>query len=173
MVELNDVEKLIVEQAFLNAVAKDTRTKTPDNLRGRVDAMMEDAYYNNPMAGRSFDLKLFGEKVGTYSMTVSKGKPQQTDMTLEISDRDGFMAWAEENGYIERVADMEAILADFKEHGVIPEGCTPVEVITPEVVGGVVTRTTVKVDQERVARVLGPQLEPVVYALLGGGEDEQ
>lgn len=172
MLEFNDIEKLIIEQAFFNAVAEDTKTKNPDNLRGRVDAMMERDYYENPMAGKSFDLKLLGQKVGTYSLTVSKGKPSKTETSLEIADRDEFMAWAEANGYVEKVADMDAIMEDFKADGVLPDGCKPVEITTPEVVGGIVTRSTVRVDQERVARALGPQLEPIVYALLEGGEDD-
>lgn len=168
MVELSNIEKLIVKQAFVSAVADDIKTKNPDNLRGQVDEMMKEAYYGSPMAGRSFDLRLMGEKVGTYSLTVSKGAPEKVERTFEVQDKQAFMEWAEENGYVEKVADMEAILADFRENGVVPEGCNPVEVIIPEVLGGAVTRTTVKVDSEKVARVLGPQLEAVAYALLEG-----
>lgn len=173
MVELSEVEKLIVKQAFVNAVGDDVSTKKPGNLRDRVDEQMKNAYLTSPIAGKSFDLKLMGQKVGTYSLTLSKGKPSRTEVSFEINDRDEFMAWAEENGYVEKVADMDAILADFEQDGIVPNGCTPIEIVTPAVVGGEITRTTVKVDAGEVARVLGPQLEPMAYALLEGvGDDD-
>lgn len=171
MVGLTKVEELIVKQAFLNAVGEDLKTKNPDNLRGQVDQMMRDAYESNPMAGRSYDLRLLGQKVGTYSLTVSKDEPSREEMTLEINDRAEFMEWAEENGYVEKVVDMDAVISDMRNNGVVPDGCTPAKVIVPGTVGGMVTRTTVKVDEEHVMRVLGPQLETVAYALLGGGDD--
>lgn len=170
-VELSNVEKLIVKQAFVSAVADDTKTKDPSNSRGRLDAMMEESYYSNPLAGRSFDLKLLGEKVGSYTLTVSKGKPAKTERTLEITDNDAFMAWAEANGYVEKVADMDAILADFMEGGEIPEGCEPGEIVIPEVVGGKVTRSKMRIDSTKVADVLGPRLGTVVHGLLEGGEE--
>lgn len=171
MVEMTKVEELIVKQAFLNAVGEDLKTKDPDNLRGQVDQMMREAYEQNPMAGKSYDLKLLGQKVGTYSLTVSKDKPSREELTLEINDRAEFMAWAEENGYVEKVADMDAVLEDMRKGGVVPDGCTPAKVVIPGTVGGIVTRTTVKVDEGEVMRVLGHQLEPIAYALLGGVED--
>lgn len=171
MQEFTEIEELIVKQAILNAVASDTKTKNPDNLRGRVDAMMEENYYINPMAGRSFDLRLKGQKVGTYSLTVSKSEPQKVETSLEINDRQAFMQWAEENGFIDKTPNMDAIMKHFEMCGEVPEGCRPVEVVTPEVIGGVVTRTTVKVDSKEVARVMGHQLEPMVYAILESGQD--
>lgn len=169
MVELTDVEKLIVKQAIFNAVADDVKTKEPSNLRGQLDEIMKESYYGNPMAGKSYDLRLMGQKVGTYSLTVSKGKPQEVRRSFEVEDKDRFTAWAEENGFVK--IDMEAVQAHFAATGEIPEGCSGIEVIVPEVVGGVVTRTTVKVDQAEVGRVLGPQLESIAYALLEGGEE--
>lgn len=171
MVEMSDVEKLAVEQAFLNAVADDVKTKEPGNLRGRVDAQMIEGYYSNPMAGKSYDIKLFGRKVGTYSLTVSKGKPQEVTRTFEVDDFAAFYEWAENMGFMQ--VDMDAVKRHFDECGEVPDGCTPIKVVKPEVLGGTVTRTTVKVDQQEVMRVLGPQLEPIAYALLGGGEDER
>jgi len=170
MVELSDVEKLIVKQAFLNAVADDVSTKDDGNLRGRVDALMKEAYYESPMAPKSFDLKLLGQKVGTYSLTVSKGKPQKVTDTLEITDKEALRVWAIMNGCVS--VDMGAVVRHWEETGEVPDGCEPAQVIEPEVLGGNVTRTTVRVDEQEVARVLGPQLEPIVYALLEGGSNE-
>lgn len=172
MVKLSNVEKLIIKQAFVNAVSNDVSTKNPDNLRGQLDATMKQAYYDNPLGGRSFDLRLMGRKVGTYSVTVSEGKPQEVSKSLEVKDRAQFMEWAEANGYVEKVADMDAILSDFRENGEIPDGCEPIEVVTPEVVGGVVTRSTMRVYPKKVAEALGPQLEAAAYALLEGVGDD-
>lgn len=171
MLELTNTEKLAIAQAFQKAVGGMTKTGDPSNLRGEVDAEMRERYMSDPMAGKSYDLKLLGQKVGTYYLTVSKGRPESRETTLEIKDRGEFMAWAEENGYVEMVADMEAIMSDFSTSGEIPAGCDVVEVVKPEVLGGEVTRTTLKVDEAEVARVLGPQLEPIAYALLEGGID--
>lgn len=164
--ELSDIERFIVKQAVLNAVADDVKTNVPDNLRGRLDSAMKASYYENPMAGKSYDLKLMGQKVGTYSLTVSKGKPSKVEQSFEVDDHMAFAEWAENMGFV--TVDMDAVMAHFKDTGEVPEGCSPVEVVTPEVVGGVVTRTTVRVDSAEVARVLGPMLEPVAYALLEG-----
>lgn len=168
MVELTDVEKLIVKQAIFNAIADDVKTKEPSNLRGRLDEAMKESYYGNPMAGKSYDLRLLGQKVGTYSLTVSKGKPQEVRRSFEVRDVEKFKAWAQENGFM--AIDMKAVESHFAATGEVPEGCAGTEVIVPEVVGGVVTRTTVKVDQAEVGRVLGPQIQPIVYALLERGE---
>ena len=146
------------------------KTKNPDNLRGRIDEAMKEAYYSNSMAGKSFDLKLLGTKVGTYSLTVSKGKPQETKRGFAVLDEAAFLAWAEDNGFV--AVDMDAVEKHFKETGEVPEGCEGTEYVIPEIDGGIVTRTTVKVDSKAVARVLGPQLEPVAYALLEWGFDE-
>lgn len=168
--QLTDVERLAVAQAFQKAVGDLTATKDPDNLRGRVDAEMVGAFYSNPMAGKSFDLKLLGEKVGTYSMTVSKPKPQKVERILDVKDSKAFREWAERGGFME--VDMAAVQEHFEESGEVPEGCDIATLVTPADEGGAVTRTTLKVEPEAVARVLGGQLPEVTTELLEGGFDE-
>lgn len=170
MIELSEVEKLIIKQAFVSAVGADVKTKDPNNLRGWLDATMEEQYYSNPLAGTSYDLKLLGQKVGTYTLTVSKGKPSKVETGIDVVDESEFVAWAEKRGYTKTVVDMDAIENAFRATGEVPDGCLPTQTVTPEVLGGKVTRSTIRVDSAEVARVLGPQLEPVVYALLEGGE---
>lgn len=166
MLELTNTEKLAVAQAFQKAVGDITKTGDPDNLRGEVDAEMKERYMSDPMAGKSYDVKLLGRKVGTYSITVSKGKPQKVTKTLDILDMQEFMEWAEREGFM--AVDMEAVMKHYRLSGEVPDGCEPVEEIEPEVLGGEITRTTLKIEPNEVARALGPQLEPIAYALLEG-----
>lgn len=170
MLELTNTEKLAIAQAFQKAVGDMTKTGDPTNLRGRVDAEMKERYLGDPMAGRSYDVKLLGKKVGTYSITVSKGKPSKTVNALNVLDQQEFTEWAICNGFM--TVDMSAVLAYFNESGEVPEGCEPIQLVEPGTEGGEITRTTLKIEPESVARVLGPQLEPIAYALLEGGTDE-
>ena len=168
--ELNDVERLAVAQAFQKAVGELTETKREDNLRGRVDAEMKEAFYSNPMAGRSFDVKLLGEKVGTYSLTVSKPAEQRAETELEVEDAAAFRKWAEDAGFV--MVDERAVFEHFADSGEVPGGCRAIEVVTPADPGGEVASTTLKVEPERVARVLGAQLPEATMALLEGGFDD-
>lgn len=169
MVELSNTEKLAIAQAFQKAVGDMTKTGDETNLRGMVDAEMCERYRNDPMAGRRYDVRLLGKKVGTYTITVSKDKPQQVRKSLEVQDNAEFIEWAKREGFM--AVDMDAVINHFEKCGEVPDGCIPIEVITPEVIGGEVTRTTLKIEPEMVARVLGPQLEPIAYALLEGRND--
>jgi hypothetical protein len=170
MLELTDSEKLAIAQAFMNSIGKLVETKNPCNLRGRVDEQMKEMYRENPIAGRSYDVKVLGRKVGTYSLTVSKPKPKKVEKTLEVTDKNALFEWAVAEGFVD--IDMAAVTEHFKKCGEIPDGCEPLEVVTPEIVGGEITKTTLKIDPEEVARALGTQLEPMAYLLLEGGFDD-
>lgn len=171
MVELSNVEKLAIAQAFQKAVGDMTKTGDPTNLRGVVDAEMKERYATDPMAGLRYDVKLMGEKVGTYTMTVAKGKPRQSRIDFEVEDMSALLEWAERNGYVTVDIDWDGIRSGFERDGEVPEGCRLVEIITPEVVGGEISRTTLKIKPELVARVLGPSLEPIACKLLEGRDD--
>lgn len=168
--ELNDVEKLAVAQAFVNTVGDMTKTKSQGNLRGRVDDMMKERYYDDPLGGKSFDVRVQGVKVGTYSLTVSKPTESQTKLELMVEDKDALAKWAEENGFM--MVDFAAVEGHFADTGCVPDGCKPIELVVPGDSGGIVTRTTLKVDAGSVAEALGPMLEPATRALLEGGFDE-
>ena len=63
---MSDIERLTVPQALLKTVTKYTSTKDPDSLRARADADMLANYER--MGMKSVDLRVNGEKVGTYSV---------------------------------------------------------------------------------------------------------
>lgn len=164
--ELTPIERLAIAQAIQKSVGRYVETGNPDNLRGRVDAEMKKRYESDPMAGKSYDVKLFGEKVGTYSLTVSKPKQQETVADIQIDDYDRFMKWCIREGFIE--VNMESVLLHFRKCGELPDGCTPIELVKLEDPGGQVTRTTLKVEPAKVAEVLGERAALPLTKLLEG-----
>lgn len=168
--ELNPVEKLAIAQALQNRIGDMVSTKNPDNLRGEVDRIMIERYENDPLAAKSCDVKLLGEKVGTYSLTVSKGKRQSKRVDIDVRDMAEFRQWCADMGFLE--VNMKAVNDYVHKTGDVPDGCEAVTVIEPEVIGGHVTRTTLKVQPERVAEVLGNRIAEVAQNLLEGGYDD-
>ena len=166
--EFDIVEKLAVAQAFYNAVGKMVSTKDPDNLRGQANAYYEDLF--RKAGAKSFDVNLLGYKVGTFSVTVSKPKPSKQTNYIEVEDEWAFEMWAEDNGCIRKVYDMEAVSQYFEDTGEIPPGCRVETVVTPAERGGEVSRTTLRIDNEAVLDALGPRIEAVSMMLLEGGE---
>lgn len=166
--ELNDAERLFIAQAFYAKVGAMVSTKDPDNLRGRVAAGYTELYEQT--GAKSFDAKVCGQKVGTFSLTVSKPKDSATETQLAVTDADALLRWAVENGCA--YVDMKLAEEHFRQSGEVPDGCEVKEIVIPADEGGKVTRTTLRIDSELVARALGPQLETVSYALLEeGGSD--
>ena len=168
--ELSPVEKLAIAQAFQKAVGELTKTGVSTNLRGIVDAEMEDRFEQARKIGlapKSFDVELLGQKVGTYSITTAKDEPSKTVSRLVATDAAAYRKWAVENGFYK--IDEEAVTQHFIESGEVPDGCVVEETVIPEVVGGGITRTTLRIDQAKVANVLDDhQLMEASYMLLGG-----
>lgn len=162
--ELTDIEKLVIAQAFFKEVAKLVDTKSMDNLRASVDGYFRDLFAQT--GAKSFDVHLFGAKVGTYSLTISKPTPQKTTQELEVRNHMEFLKWAELGGFM--VVDMDAVMEHFKESGEVPDGCSVVNVVTPADPGGKVTRSTFKVDVDSVIEALGGYLPEASRQLLEG-----
>ena len=165
--ELDDVEKLAIAQAFYSSVGELVKTKDPDNLRGRVDARFRELYEQT--GAKSFDVRLFGGKVGTFSVVTTKEARSVERVELEVDDEDAFMAWALTNGYFK--VDFDAADAHFRQTGEVPPGCHARKVHVPGTPGGAVRSTTLKVDRRAVLDAIGPRLEGVSHALLEGGEE--
>ena len=171
--ELTNKEKLIIEQAFYKAIAEDVATKNPDNLRGLVDAEYRALYEET--GAKSFDAKLNGEKVGTYSLTISKPTESKEDKICEIDDLDKLREW---DGYANLAKHFifdktrEAVAKYFKDTGEVPPGCVAIDVVYPGSPGGEVERTALKVDTEKVAEALGNRLPEAAVLLLGGGSND-
>lgn len=162
---LTDVERLAIAQAFYKAVAKLVETKNPDNLRGRIDAMYKKLYEST--GAKSFDMKLFGGKVGTYSIAVTKPTESKSRTELKVDDEEAYARWAVANGCYQ--IDDDAALAHFELTGEMPEGCTLQTVHVPGNVGGKIKSTSLRIDEQAVFDAITPQLEEITYALLEGG----
>lgn len=162
--ELSDVEKLVIAQAFYKAVGKLVDTKDGANLRAAVDAYFKDVFEET--GGKSFDVHLFGNKVGTYSLTIGKPTPQKTTHEFEVEDRDAFIEWAHANGCM--TVDWDVVRQKFSDTGEVPDGCRVVDVITPANPGGNVTRSTFKVDVDSMLDALGGYLPEASRQLLEG-----
>lgn len=162
--ELSDVEKLAIAQAFYKAVGKMVDTKSGSNLRAAVDEYFKGVFDNT--GAKSFDVHLLGNKVGTYSLTISKPTQQKTSHEFEVHNTKEFLDWARENDCM--VIDWETVRQRFAETGEVPDGCTVVDVVTPADAGGKVTRSTLKVDVDRVVEALGGYLPEVSRLLLEG-----
>ena len=169
--ELSPIEKLAVAQAIYKIAAEAVKTKTPTNLRGEVDAIMADKFDRAKSIGlspRSFDVELFGKKVGTYSITLTESVPSSEKVELKVTDGDAYEKWALENRCY--TIDKNACIRHFIDTGELPDGCMPETVIVPEVLGGTIKSTALRIDAGKVLDTLdAKQLEEAAYMLLEGG----
>ena len=104
---MRDVEKLAVAQALFKVIAAAVSTKEPDSLRSRVDAETVATYEQT--GAKTFDIRINGRVVGTYTVCVSK---EEHRMDLAVEDRPAFDAWCLENGLAEERASFEVRMPD-------------------------------------------------------------
>ena len=172
--ELDELEQLAVLQALFNAVGEKVSTKNPDSLRSRIDEQYRALYEQT--GSKSFDVKLLGDVVGTYSIRFSKDKASETKLIFEVQDHEKLARWLYAPANEQVVWEYVALnLADFAEYyftstGEMPDGCDIRKQITPAVdkayIGGML-----KVDGESVANAIDLAL-PGVAGLIAGGTDE-
>ena len=172
---MNDKEKLIICQAIYSLVAERVATKNPDNLRGQVDAEYKRLYEET--GAKSFDAKLNGEKVGTYSLTISKPTDSKPKTDFVLVDAEAFKNWkdfgAVAHAYASEDVNMEDVAAyHFGKTGELPPGCELQEYIVAGNPGGEIERSTLKIDTEKVSEVLGNGLQEAALLLLKGGDDD-
>ena len=90
---MNDLQNLAIAQALFKVISGAVSTRDPDSLRSRMDAQVIETYANT--GAKNFDLRLKGQKVGTYSIRFSKAVH---DVELVVNDRSAFIDWCCENG---------------------------------------------------------------------------
>lgn len=169
---MNEREQLFIAQALFNVIGEQVSTKEPGNLRDRVSQEYKTLYEET--GAKSFDAKINGEKVGTFSLTVSKPTESKTQEDFLITDEEKFKAWEDfqaaamdyANAHLQQIADWH-----FGNTGEMPEGCEIQKYELAGNPGGEVERTFLKVDEQKVAEVLGNNLPEAVYGLLGGSND--
>lgn len=170
---MNDIERLAFVQALYNECGKMVNTKDPDSLRSQVDWEYKDKY--DDTGAKSFDIEINGEQVGTYSIRFSKEKPATITPVFEVNDYVSLGNWIGDAPYETVRAFLDAHNREFAEYvfhetGELADGCNIAEIRTlpqkKEYIGGLL-----KVDSEKVANALKAELPPVVYGLLGGGDE--
>lgn len=169
--KLNDFQNLAVAQRIYHAIAGEVSTKSPDGLRGSLDAKMLNEYMET--GTRTRDLIINGEKVGTYSVKVGKAKPGKVTKQLSVNDESEVARWAAANQdelseFLSRNWDAFANYC-FESYGEVPDGC---EVVTTETepVPPQPTGTVLRVDDAKVDHAMAGQLPQAVAGLLHEGE---
>ena len=170
----NDIERLAFAQAVYKAAAEIVSTKDPSNLRAVVDEHYKDLYEQT--GAKSFEVRINVEKVGTYSVKVSKATKEDSVQRLEVKDPEELLRWLE--GTDDLMSYIKAHAVEFaQEHfartGEIPDGCTVTNVTIPakpETYSG----GSIRIDPQKVADALGAQLPDAMNALmLEGGSDDR
>lgn len=168
------LEQLAIKQALFKALAADVDTKNPDNLRGYVSADIIDRYQQT--GARSYDVRIDGLKVGTMSVTISKGKEGRTEQRFAVTDDGALDSWVRgEDSRLLWDAYMTSHRAEYAQWyltqtGEMPDGCEMAETVIPaqpERVSG----TSIRIDPAKVGRALGNNLPSAVAGLLGGGDE--
>ena len=170
---MNSIERLAIEQAVYNAIGADLKTGVPDNLRGEVNGFYLDMYERTGATG--FEVRVNGQKVGTYGFAKVKGKPERTVTELRVTDEDALRA-DKSDEFNDWLSDyINYHLVDFaiqyaQETGELLDGMELVEVTTPAVPDGIRPNGTLRVKPEKVAAALGNALPATIAGLLEGGK---
>lgn len=152
------IEQLAVAQAVYKLAAKQVSTKEPGNLRAEVDAHYREMFEQT--GAKSFDVRIGGEKVGTYGVRVTK---PETRVRLKVTDSRALMAWCEANDCLRVDPDMRRVESIFGETGELPDGC---EVEATSAPGGEYAGSSLRIDPEKVNNALGGA--DVLPMLMGG-----
>ena len=166
------IERLAIEQAVYNAIGADVSTRDPDNLRGEVNAFYLDMYERTGATG--FEVRLNGQKVGTYGFPKVKGQPARTVTELRVTDMDALRGWESDefDDFVARwVNDNLAELAVqyAAKTGELPDGVEYVTESIPATPDTIRPNGTLRVRPEKVAAALGNALPATIAGLLEGG----
>lgn len=177
---MNKMQRLALAQGLYSKLGEIVSTKNPDSLRSELDDRARFLYETDGIKSR--DVVINGVKVATYSVKT-KQQPAEKPLIrtfLHIENEDEFYTWLANSGRM----TIEAVVREnpelfyrlfVEELGEIPDGCfvesvelTPGQPERPPVYAG----TVLRVDTEKLAMALGPQLPGEVAKVLtdGGGE---
>jgi len=169
---MNDIERLAVEQAVYNVIGADLKTGVADNLRGQVNGFYLDLYQQTGATG--FEVRLNGQKVGTYGFNRVKGTPERTVTELRVTDVDALRAYddADFDEFCARwVLDHigEIAVQYAAKTGELPDGVEYVTETVPATPDTIRPNGTMRIRPEKVAAALGNALPATIAGLLGGG----
>ncbi|MBR2681260.1 MAG: hypothetical protein IKE23_11025 [Exiguobacterium sp.] len=166
------IKQLALAQALFKSVKELVATGDEFNLRGEVDAIMAERFEQAKKIGltpKSFDIEIDGEKVGTYSITTTKAKPQEEHVELRIENNAEYTKWAVEHDCV--TVDHKKVDRLFELTGEVPDGCVAEIVTTPADKGGRISKTTLRIDPQKVEYSLGADLQGMTAWLLGSGDE--
>ena len=168
----NPIERLAIEQAVYNAIGADLKTGVTDNLRGEVNGFYLDLYQRTGATG--FEVRVNGQKVGTYGFSKVKGTPERTVTELRVTDMAALRADRSEdfNDWLTRHIDAhldELAVQYATETGELLDGMEHVTETIPATPDGIRPNGTLRVRPEKVAAALGNALPATIAGLLGGG----
>lgn len=168
----SDVERLVLAQAIYNAAGKLVSTKDPDSLRSEIDREYKKLY--DMTGSKSFDVKLRGQEVGTYSVKFSQAKPPETVQQFVVNDYEKLAKAVEELDISDYANFIYCNLQQFAEFvlnetGEMLDGCEVKTIPTygrpKEYIGG-----SLRLDLHKVADVVRGELPQSFVAMLEGGE---
>lgn len=171
---MNEIEQLAIMQALYNVIGGEVKTGDPSNLRGRVNDIYR-GYYEQSH-GKSYDVQLDGQSVGTYTFPKTKAEPAKTVTTIEVVDYNMLRAYEDDNwlDWIGRwtVEHIGELAREYVEQTgeVLPGVDVRVEEI-PAKPAGIRPNGTLRVYPDKVAQAMGPRLGEAVRGLLEGGNN--
>lgn len=169
---MNSIERLAVEQAVYNAIGADLKTGVPDNLRGEVNGFYLDLYQQTGATG--FEVRVNGQKVGTYGFSKVKGTPERTVTELQVTDHAALCADDSQEfsdwlvTYIEAHMD-ELAIQYAQDTGELLDGMELVERTIPATPDTIRPNGTLRIRADKVAAALGNALPATIAGLLEGG----
>ncbi len=172
MEELNSLERLTVMQAMMKAIGEQVNTKNPRGLRHACDERVMEAYEKQGV--KSIDVRLQGEKVGTYVVHTSKPTEPREEVEIEIADVAEFGAWLKDNpgelGDYLTLHGSQVAQFMFDAWGIVPDGCNAIKVAIPGH-GEEAQYTVLKVDPQKVAHALQGTLPERIAGMLEEGAE--
>lgn len=170
---MTDVERLALMQALYSVVGAEVKTGVPGNLRDAVNDEYTRLY--NMTGATSFEVRVNGEKVGTFSYSKVKGSPARVESTVKLVDA-AALRRCEDDEFLEFIsrwvdAHLEELARDyFSETGELVDGMAVVEHEVPAQPESIRPGGTLRIDAAKVAAAMGASLGPAVAGLLIGGE---
>lgn len=168
----NPIERLAIEQAVYNAIGADLKTGVTDNLRGEVNGFYLDLYQRTGATG--FEVRVNGQKVGTYGFAKVKGQPERTVTEVRVTDMAALRADRSEdfNEWLTQyvATNLESLAVQYaQETGELLDGMEYVTETIPATPDSIRPNGTLRVRPEKVAAALGNALPATIAGLLGGG----
>ena len=168
----NIIERLAIEQAVYNAIGADLKTGRTDNLRGEVNGFYLSLYQQT--GATAFEVRVNGQKVGTYGFAKVKGQPERTVTEVRVTDVDALRA-DESDEFSDWLGAWltdhlpELAIAYAEETGELLDGMEHVTTTTPATPDTIRPNGTLRVRADKVAAALGNRLPATIAGLLEGG----